>query len=88
MKFCFQTCGTGNLISYFGGYWYSTPRLGMCTGDHRPGDGSGCTWRLAARPYYIEAPCLVDRLLHQLVQANATCFKPCGAVYVSFALPV
>ena len=30
------------------GYWYSTPELGECKGEHRPGDGSGCTWRVKA----------------------------------------
>jgi hypothetical protein len=30
-----------------GGIWYSTPAAGQCTGARRPGDGSGCTWRVA-----------------------------------------
>ena len=50
--------GKGNPINRAGGYWYSHPAKGECTGDQRIGDGSGCTYRLQGISKAIHAPCL------------------------------
>ena len=82
-----------NMLSYFGGYWYSMPKAGRCTGADRPSDhahagaGSGCTWRVNQRPTCISARCLVDRLLDQLTAANRSCFAPCGPGAVNASSP-
>eukprot|EP00041_Stephanoeca_diplocostata_P014798 m.279340 g.279340 ORF g.279340 m.279340 type:complete len:314 (+) comp19803_c0_seq1:208-1149(+) len=68
-----------NILTYFGGYWYDTPKLGACTGNQTPGDGSGCTWRIRAAPRYINATCLVGRIFDKLERANPTCFATCGS---------
>eukprot|EP00041_Stephanoeca_diplocostata_P023660 m.586512 g.586512 ORF g.586512 m.586512 type:complete len:322 (-) comp22345_c1_seq1:200-1165(-) len=67
-----------SLLTYFKGWWYSTPRLGMCTASAVPGDGSGCTWRVRNTPRFINASCLVDRLFSTLESANPSCFHRCG----------
>eukprot|EP00040_Diaphanoeca_grandis_P018341 m.96425 g.96425 ORF g.96425 m.96425 type:complete len:323 (+) comp26895_c0_seq1:207-1175(+) len=69
-----------DLLTYFGGYWYSTPKLGLCDADHHPGDGSGCTWEIRTTPVYINATCLAAKLFVQLEQSNPQCFQACGPV--------
>ena len=70
--------GKKSVLTYFGGYWYSTPRLGRCAGDHTPGDGSGCTWRVRAAPTFINVTCMADRLFAAVERAGPACFRGCG----------
>eukprot|EP01047_Picozoa_sp_COSAG01_P047601 COSAG01_NODE_4564_length_4919_cov_6.477386_2_plen_269_part_00 len=60
-----ETMGLRNMSgmgSYGGsshfGIWYSSPAMGQCTGGHRVGDGSGCTWRAVGITKAINASCL------------------------------
>ena len=58
-----------------GGSWFSTPNLGQCLGTRRPGDGTGCTWRIRARPTFIESTCVNERLDQAILKATPDCFK-------------
>lgn len=63
-----------------GGYWYSTPGDGECTGDEKPGTGKRgeCTWKVATA-LYKNTSC-VDGALDAAVEAHhPTCFKACPA---------
>jgi hypothetical protein len=60
-----ETMGLRNMSgmgSYGGsshfGIWFSSPAMGQCTGGHRVGDGSGCTWRAVGITKAINASCL------------------------------
>ena len=61
-----------------GGSWYSTPTAGQCTEWQRPGDGSGCTWRVRQPPTFIESTCVNDMLDAAVMKASPSCFKSCG----------
>ena len=41
-----------------GGFWYSTPLAGRCLPGAKPGDGSGCTWRVKTLVKQINASCI------------------------------
>lgn len=58
-----------------GGSWFSTPAAGQCLGAHRPGDGSGCTWRIRTQPTFIQSTCVNDRLDQAILNATSDCFK-------------
>ena len=68
--------------SYFGGYWYSTPHLGQCTGTHTPGDGSGCTWKVTSAPKYANASCVADQLCLEFSQYGYT------ALFLEYCRPL
>ena len=63
-----QTMGLRNMSGYsrYGGshfgIWYSNPAMGECTGSHKIGDGSGCTWKLRSIDKAINASCLYERI--------------------------
>jgi hypothetical protein len=68
------------LKSTSGGYigkWYSNPKSGECQEGHRPGDGSGCTWRTIRRQKMINASCLYREIDVAVVAHNETCFNGC-----------
>jgi hypothetical protein len=71
--------GGGGYISggVLGGYWYSTPALGECKGAARPGDGSGCTWRLVAAEKYANATCVNGKVDAAVEAYNRACFAKC-----------
>merc|ERR1719272_2166293 len=71
--------GGGGYISggVLGGYWYSTPALGECKGDARPGDGSGCTWRTVAAEKYANASCVDSKVDLAVEKYNSVCFNAC-----------
>jgi hypothetical protein len=58
-----------------GGSWFSTPSAGQCLGTRRPGDGSGCTWRVRKRPSFIESTCVNNALDKAILHAKPDCFK-------------
>eukprot|EP01052_Picozoa_sp_SAG31_P007009 SAG31_NODE_330_length_17593_cov_4.817891_4_plen_185_part_00 len=60
-----------------GGYWYSTPAAGQCIGTARPGDGSGCTWRLIATEKYSNASCVDAKVDAAVEKYNHPCFAQC-----------
>lgn len=60
------------------GNWLSTPARGQCREGVRPGNGSGCTWRVIAPAVYVESACVHDRLASALVQADPKCFAALG----------
>ena len=60
--------------------WYSTPAAGQCLDGARPGDGSGCTWRLSnrshaaqlrGRPDKVVRSAAVDDAIADFVEAYA-----------------
>lgn len=61
-----------------GGAWYSTPAVGQCLGDSRPGDGSGCTWKILSKPSFIESTCVNEHLDAAVMKAAPSCFAGCG----------
>ena len=61
--------------SVSGGSWFSTPAAGQCVGTYRPGDGSGCTWRIRGRPTFIESTCVNNKLDEAIVNSKPACFK-------------
>ena len=61
--------------SVSGGSWFSTPAAGQCLGTNRPGDGSGCTWRIRARPTFIESTCVSNKLDKAIMNAKPECFE-------------
>jgi hypothetical protein len=64
------------------GNWLSTPISGECTGKHRPGDGSGCSWRAHAAPAIIETVCLRTRLVDAFLAADPICFALAGSPWL------
>lgn len=63
--------------SVLGGYWYSTPAAGECQGDARPGDRSGCTWRVVAAEKYANASCVNAKVDAAVEAYNSRCFGRC-----------
>lgn len=49
------------LAQRLNGSWYSTEAEGECVGDARPGDGSGCYWRLLENTRIVNASCVNGR---------------------------
>lgn len=61
-----------------GGFWYSTPTAGECTGEEKPGDGSGCTWRVASEGKHVNSSC-VNAFIDEVVEsAGHSCFSKCA----------
>ena len=60
------------------GWWYSTPAAGECHGNARPGDGSGCTWRLLEAVKTVNATCMRDNLVAFALTENPSCFAGCN----------
>ena len=60
------------------GWWYSTPHAGECQGAARPGDGSGCTWRLVETVKTVNATCMRNNLAAFGVTENPSCFAGCN----------
>ena len=62
-----------------GGYWYNTPGQGQCGPGSSPGDGSGCTWRLAEVVKAINETCMRRHYGEYLATLNGTdaCFQGC-----------
>ena len=60
------------------GWWYSTPHAGECQGDARPGDASGCTWRLVETVKTINATCMRGNLVAFALAENPSCFAGCN----------
>jgi hypothetical protein len=46
------------LAQTLNGTWYSTEVEGQCVGEARPGDGSGCYWRLLEIARVVNASCV------------------------------
>ena len=66
------------LQSLVGGNWYSTRHEGECTGAARPGDGSGCTWRLLPGAGATKSvKCVHTRVLQVVLARNSSCFGAC-----------
>jgi hypothetical protein len=69
------------LQSLVGGNWFSTRHEGECTGTARPGDGSGCSWRLlpaAVAPVVTKAvSCVHARVISAVIARNTSCFAQC-----------
>ncbi len=63
--------------SVLGGWWYSTPAAGECTGSATPGDGSGCTWRMLSAEKYANASCVDEKVDAAVEKFNAACFEAC-----------
>lgn len=57
-----------------GGFWFSHPEQGRCTGDQRVGDGSGCTWRVVERVRAVKASCMYKRLDERVEAEDPNCF--------------
>lgn len=82
-----KTVGRENLEQRFGshgasmhpagGQWFSHPTAGQCTGDQRPGDGSGCTWRIVGSTKSIAASCLYGHLDANVEARDPGCFTKC-----------
>ena len=71
-------CGTGmQILTYFGGLWFSTTDRGQCAEGHAPRDGSGCSWRQLAPGDFVNASCVADRLFAIIRAANPPCFAAC-----------
>merc|ERR1719272_1994443 len=60
-----------------GGEWYSHPEQGQCMNGARPGDGSGCTWRVVEVTNTIQAKCLYGLLDANVANHNPSCFSAC-----------
>ena len=67
----------GAVAKIVGGRWYSTPREGMCQPPHRPGDGSGCTWRVVGVAATKNATCVRERTFQAIYTRGASCFRQC-----------
>eukprot|EP00729_Bicosta_minor_P007892 gene7892-27072_t len=67
-----------------GGDWYSTTAEGECRGTAKPGDGSGCSWKLEtpSEVKFINQSCLDDRVDEVVESIGAECFKGCGSAAV------
>ena len=67
------------LQSLVGGNWYSTRHEGQCSGTARPGDKSGCTWRIDSdiAPVAKNVSCVHDRVISAVIAKNRTGFAAC-----------
>ena len=65
----------------FGGFWYSTPRRAQCPPGVRPRGGTGCAWAVTAPPSFINASCMVRRLLPVVERSNPRCFANCSTPF-------
>jgi len=66
-----KVMGTRSLGEYpVGGLWYSHPKPGMCTGDQRIGDGSGCTYRLLGVSKGVNASCMYNQIDREIESLN------------------
>jgi hypothetical protein len=75
LKDCMAAKRGPQISCLFGGYWYSTPAAGQCTGSQRIGDGSGCTWRVISQPKTVnDTGCIAERMLLPLYKHNKACF--------------
>ena len=52
------------LAQRLNGTWYSTEAEGQCVGESRPGDGSGCFWRLLENSRVVNASCVNSARCH------------------------
>ena len=51
---------------------------GQCSGSHKPGDGSGCSWKISRIQKVVNASC-VQRAVYSNIEArNAACFDKCA----------
>jgi hypothetical protein len=55
------------------GWWYSTPRAGMCQPAASLGD-DGCTWRMVEATKTLNATCMRDHLVQFALRQNPACF--------------
>lgn len=61
-----------------GGYWFSTPRAGECSGAAHPGDGSGCSWRVVGLPRFVQSECVLKHLDYVVAPARDACARRLG----------
>ena len=59
------------------GLWYSTPAEGECQGEHKPGDGSGCSWKVSKIAKVVNASCVERRVYSNIETRNSACFASC-----------
>ena len=51
---------------------------GQCSGSHKPGDGSGCSWKVSRIQKVVNASC-VQRAVYSNIEArNTACFDKCA----------
>lgn len=60
-----------------GGFWYSLPAAGECSGSQSPGDSSGCTWKLQSVTKLVNSTCVSERLDRAIEQHGDKCFSQC-----------
>eukprot|EP00038_Savillea_parva_P008250 m.175677 g.175677 ORF g.175677 m.175677 type:complete len:458 (-) comp14036_c0_seq1:201-1574(-) len=60
-----------------GGYWYSLPAAGECVGTARPGDATGCTWRVVDVLKIVNSTCVGQRVDAAIHAYAASCFDTC-----------
>ena len=60
-----------------GGDWFSTTAEGECSGAAKPGDQSGCTWKIEtpSEVKFINQSCLDNRVDAVVEKLGAECFK-------------
>lgn len=61
-----------------GGFWYSMPEAGECKGTHFPGDGSGCSWRVAKDVKHVNASCVNGGVERLVEEHGKDCFNTCA----------
>ena len=59
------------------GTWFSFPSAGRCEGDHSPGDGSGCAWRVSNQTSKVDAQCVYEQLDAAIESSDPGCFSTC-----------
>jgi hypothetical protein len=64
-----------------GGKWYSTPAAGECTGAGRPGDGSGCTWKVMETITTINQSCVREHVFGAVEKNCPLAFRSCPQPY-------
>lgn len=60
-----------------GGFWLSMPSQGECQGAARPGDGSGCTWRVLKEAKHVNGSCATAGVDSAIVAHGHACFASC-----------